>query len=108
VRYSNERNKQFGWLRILFATLVILSHAQEIPTGDRAAEFLSRLTRRYLTFGDLAVDGFFLLSGYLIVKSWQYDPEPINYLRKRVLRIVPGYLVAVFLSTVVVGLLAPV
>jgi peptidoglycan/LPS O-acetylase OafA/YrhL len=87
--------------------MVLLSHAQEIPIGDRATELLSRLTQRYLTFGDVGVDGFFLLSGFLIVKSWQYDPEPINYLRKRILRIVPGYLVAVFFSTVVVGLLAP-
>jgi peptidoglycan/LPS O-acetylase OafA/YrhL len=107
LRHPNERNKQLDWLRILFATLVLLSHSQEIPTGDRATELLSRLTQRFLTFGDVGVDGFFLLSGFLIVKSWQFNPEPINYLRKRVLRIVPGYLVAVFLSTVVVGLLAP-
>ena len=60
-----------------------------------------------MTFGTLGVDGFFILSGYLIVQSWLGDPELINFLRKRVLRIVPGYLVAVFLSTLAVGLLAP-
>jgi peptidoglycan/LPS O-acetylase OafA/YrhL len=104
---ARERNKQMDWLRILFATMVLFSHAYEIPTGDRETEFLSRITQRYLTFGDLGVDGFFLLSGFLIVRSWQYNPDPLNYLRKRILRIVPGYLVAVFLSTIAVGFLAP-
>ena len=94
-------------MRILFALLVLLSHSQEIPTGDRATEYLSILTHRYMTFGDLGVDGFFLLSGFLITKSWLHDPNPMNYLRKRILRIVPGYLVAALLSTLIVGLLVP-
>ena len=62
---------------------------------------------RLSRFGALGVDGFFVLSGYLIVQSWLGDPEFLNFLRKRVLRIVPGYLVAVVLSTLAVGLLAP-
>jgi peptidoglycan/LPS O-acetylase OafA/YrhL len=107
VRYSNVRNSGMDVLRVVFALLVLLSHAQEIPDGDRARELLSILTHRYLTFGDLGVDGFFLLSGFLIVKSWKHNPDPINYLKKRVLRIVPGYMVAAFLSTIVVGLLVP-
>ena len=53
------------------------------------------------------MDGFFLLSGFLIVQSWENDPELLNYLRKRLLRIVPGYVVAAILATLVIGLLAP-
>lgn len=65
------------------------------------------MTHSDVAFGTLAVDGFFLLSGFLIAKSWNHDPELLNFFRKRVLRIVPGYLVAVILSTIAVGLLAP-
>jgi peptidoglycan/LPS O-acetylase OafA/YrhL len=87
--------------------MVLLSHAPEITDGNRSRELFSSLTRSGISFGDVGVMGFFLLSGYLIVQSWQGDPEFWNYLRKRILRIVPGYLVAALLSTVIVGLLAP-
>jgi peptidoglycan/LPS O-acetylase OafA/YrhL len=103
---KSSRNHQFDLLRILFATLVLLSHAPEITDGDTSRELLHRATNA-ITFGAFGVDGFFVLSGYLIVQSWLGDPDFFNFLRKRILRIVPGYLVAVFVSTLAVGLLAP-
>ena len=107
VRRQPSRNHQFDLLRIIFATLVLLSHAPEITDGNASRELFNRLTGAPMTFGTVGVDGFFLLSGYLIVQSWLANPELLNFLRKRVLRIVPGYLVAVVLSTLAVGLLAP-
>ena len=107
LRRQGNRNHQFDLLRIIFATLVLLSHAPEITDGNASRELFHRFTGAPMTFGTLGVDGFFILSGYLIVQSWLGDPELINFLRKRVLRIVPGYLVAVVLSTLAVGLLAP-
>jgi peptidoglycan/LPS O-acetylase OafA/YrhL len=107
LKRQGSRNHQFDLLRIIFATLVLLSHAPEITDGNASRELFHRFTGAPMTFGTLGVDGFFILSGYLIVQSWLGDPELINFLRKRVLRIVPGYLVAVFLSTLAVGLLAP-
>ena len=103
---SSHRNRQLDLLRILLATLVLLSHAAEITDGTSARELFHRVTGS-MTFGTVGVDGFFLLSGYLIVQSWLGDPELLNFLRKRALRILPGYLVAVALSTLAVGLLAP-
>jgi peptidoglycan/LPS O-acetylase OafA/YrhL len=107
VSKVSARNHQFDLLRILFATLVIFAHAFELTDGTNAREILSRLTHSQFSFGKFGVDGFFLLSAYLIVKSWQQRPELIVFLRNRVLRIIPGYLVAALLSTFAVGLLAP-
>ena len=75
--------------------------------ANRSRELLNRYTRSGLSFGDFAVDGFFILSGFLITRSWQMDPDLPSYLKKRLLRIVPGYVVAAALSVVIIGLLAP-
>jgi peptidoglycan/LPS O-acetylase OafA/YrhL len=57
-----------------------------------------------LSLGEVSVNGFFLLSGYLIVKSWEADPHPWSFLRKRGLRIYPGFIAA---SVVCVWLIGP-
>jgi peptidoglycan/LPS O-acetylase OafA/YrhL len=105
--HQQGRNRQFDLFRILFATLVLLGHAAELTDGNRSRELFNRLTRSGMSFGEVGVTGFFLLSGFLILQSWQNDSEFWNFIRKRALRIVPGYLVAAVLSTLVVGLLAP-
>ena len=94
----------FNFLRIVFAFLVILSHSSELIDGDRHREILTRLFHT-LSFGGFAVNGFFILSGYLIVKSWLSNPIPVEYLKKRILRIVPGFVVASLLSVLIVGAL---
>jgi peptidoglycan/LPS O-acetylase OafA/YrhL len=102
-----SRNHLLDLFRILFATLVLLSHSYEFVDGNRSRELFARLTHTSMSFGEVGVAGFFLLSGYLIVRSWQHDPNIASYLQKRILRIVPGYLVAAILSTLVIGLLVP-
>ncbi len=106
-RLPGSRNLRFDRLRILFATLVLLTHAPEITDGNDFRELFVRLTHTRYTLGAMGVDGFFLLSGYLIVRSWLFDPNLTSFLRKRILRIVPGYLFAVLISVVAVGVLAP-
>jgi len=103
---GQPRNRTFDFLRLFFATLVLLSHAPEITGGNRHRELFDRIAHSGLTFGEIAVDGFFLLSGYLILKSWLADPKLMDYLRKRFLRIVPGYVVAVIVSVLLASFTA--
>ena len=100
---SRDKNN-FGFLRLSFATLVILAHSPEIIDGNGSREILCRLFGT-ISFGDLAVDGFFLVSGYLITLSYLRSKSNLDYLLKRVLRIYPGYIVAFLFSLLVVGLL---
>ena len=44
VRRQISRNHQFDLLRIIFATLVLLSHAPEITDGNVSRELFNRLT----------------------------------------------------------------
>jgi hypothetical protein len=62
-----------------------------LSDGNRSREIFTHLTHSDVTFGTFGVDGFFLLSGYLIVRSWQLNPDLFSFLRNRVLRIFPGY-----------------
>lgn len=97
-----ERRPNFTLLRLLLAAGVIVSHAFELVDGDRSREPLTRLGSS-LSLGEIAVTGFFLLSGYLITQSWQQHPHPADFLRKRVLRIYPAFIIATAVGALVVG-----
>ncbi len=102
VTPAANRNNNFNILRLILATLVIFSHSPELTDGNRNRELLTRIFGT-LSFGEVAVNGFFLLSGFLIVQSWQRKPNFPDYLKKRVLRIYPGFIVASLVSAFIVG-----
>jgi peptidoglycan/LPS O-acetylase OafA/YrhL len=103
---DSGRANNFDFLRLVLAVLVIFSHSYPLTWGTNEREPFSRLTGDQVTGGELAVAGFFILSGFLITKSWLQAKGPADYFRRRVLRIYPGYLVAVAFGTLVVGPLA--
>src|ERR1700760_4196820 len=90
---AKPHRNNFGFFRLLVATLVIVSHSAEIIDANRSRELLTSFGGK-LTFGEIAVDGFFIISGYLILKSFQQSASTFSYLMKRVRRIYPGFLVA--------------
>lgn len=91
-----------GVLRLLFASLVIVAHSAEMIDGDGRREPLHMLTHT-LDFGTFAVDGFFLLSGFLIAQSMVRSSSVWTYLWRRVLRIYPAFVVAYLLCVFVLG-----
>ena len=101
------RNRILDFVRIGLAMLVLLAHAPELIDGNRSRELLTRYAHAGISFGDLGVDFFFVLSGYLITRSWILDPRLKDYLVKRLLRILPGYIVAFVVSVLICGLVAP-
>jgi peptidoglycan/LPS O-acetylase OafA/YrhL len=96
------RANNFDLIRLLLAVLVILSHSYIMFDGKDSSDPLAAIFHG-VTLGEFAVDGFFLLSGYLIVQSWEKGPNLRYFIMKRVLRIYPGFIVAGLLSALVVG-----
>lgn len=104
VSYERRENN-FDFLRLVLATLVLLAHAPEIVDGDARRELLTRAFHAF-SFGELAVYGFFLLSGFLIVASWLRQPNLPRFVEKRAFRICPGFVAASLVCIFVVGPLA--
>jgi peptidoglycan/LPS O-acetylase OafA/YrhL len=98
---ADQRQNGFDSLRVLFAVLVIFSHCYPLTFGNNDSEPLAKLAAPAmvpgdeLTLGAVSVWAFFVLSGFLITKSWQRSPSAWSYLKKRIRRIYPGFLVAV-------------
>jgi peptidoglycan/LPS O-acetylase OafA/YrhL len=98
-------NNNFGFLRLFFASLVIVSHSPEIIDQNRSREILTNIFGT-ISFGELAVDSFFLISGYLILKSFYSTSSVKSYFTKRILRIYPGFIVASLFCILIVTPLA--
>lgn len=91
-------------LRLLLAALVAFSHSFRFVDGNFNREPLFEAFHLF-NLGDVALDGFFLISGYLVTKSLLHSLSNTQYLGKRVLRIYPGFVVAYGVS-LLVGLIA--
>ncbi|MFD1557881.1 acyltransferase family protein [Paraburkholderia silviterrae] len=101
LKYESRENS-FGFLRLLFASLVILSHTPEIYDGNRNREILTNIFGS-ISFGELAVDGFFLISGYLISASYLKTQSPVSFLKKRIFRIYPAFAASYLICDLVVA-----
>lgn len=90
VRFDPRRNS-LNALRLLLATLVIVSHSW--PLGGYGADPGSGDQ----DLGDWAVAGFFAISGYLITMSRLHSPTLVDYFWRRFLRIYPAFVACIII-----------
>lgn len=101
----HQSGNNFGLMRLTFAALVIVSHSFELIDGNRTREPLTQVFGTF-SIAEIAVAGFFIVSGYLITQSYTASRTSSEYLLKRILRIYPAYVAASAFCIVVVGPLA--
>lgn len=101
-RLRGSTVNHFDHIRLFLAVLVIWSHSFPLATGNEAQELISRLTHGQMTGGAIAVDLFFVISGYLITASALRSKSSWAYLSKRVRRIYPGFVAAMAVCLLVV------
>lgn len=92
----NPEMNNFDFLRLFAAFLVFFGHAILIT---RSSGFLN--WDRGVAIGALGVNIFFVISGFLITKSWIVNDNFLSFAKKRFLRIYPA-LVAIGLFTILV------
>jgi len=89
-----DRANAVGLVRFALTSLVILSHSFHLLGRSAQEDPLVRLSHGQYTLGGLAVDAFFVLSGFLVARSWDGSRGWADFLARRAARIYPGFLVA--------------
>jgi len=92
-RLATQRNN-FHFLRLLFALAAFFHHAYALSgqTGWKGF-YLAVVTK-------IAIQGFFVISGFLIVKSYMQSNGPLAYFQKRARRIFPAYFMVILLCAI--------
>jgi len=92
-----HKDNNLNLLRFVAALMVLYAHSFAFY-GNTTASFLG-LT----SYGGLGIDIFFVISGYLIVKSWEFNPTIFNFLIKRSLRVFPALIIVILISVFLLG-----
>jgi peptidoglycan/LPS O-acetylase OafA/YrhL len=107
---NSGKDNNFNSIRLLLSLSVIISHSYPIcfgAGGEAKGEPLMHLTDNQMALGSAAVNLFFVISGMLITASWLRSRSMTEYLWKRVLRIYPAFIVALFFSGIVIWVACP-
>lgn len=90
------RVNNFDAMRILAASAVIFGHAHPLSQTPDMLLFSESVQ-------SVAVKIFFVISGFLVAKSWRSDPDLFRFLMRRGLRLFPGLALLVVLTAFILG-----
>jgi peptidoglycan/LPS O-acetylase OafA/YrhL len=89
------RSNNFDILRLTFASMVVLYHCYDL-SGEQVLKWIPLVCS-----AKLAVEGFFAMSGCLIVGSYESSTSFLNYIEKRGRRILPAYWLALVFTLLI-------
>jgi peptidoglycan/LPS O-acetylase OafA/YrhL len=100
--FTHGRDNNFNLIRIVAAYAVLVTHSFALVTGTEYAEpFRNSIG---MTMGSIAVDIFFVTSGFLVTASLLTRQFTIDFLWARILRIYPALCVMLLLTVFGLGL----
>jgi peptidoglycan/LPS O-acetylase OafA/YrhL len=95
------RDNNFNLIRFIAASAVLVDHSFALVAPEQAAG--AAIDFEALEIGRLAVDVFFIISGFLVTRSVLTQPTLVNYGVARVLRLFPALIVVCILVAFVLG-----
>ena len=93
IQMQDITKNNFDFIRVLLAFIVFLGHLGTLSASPDLKIF------EYSPI-EIAVFGFFAVSGFLIARSYERSSSLKSYLKKRIRRIVPAYLLVIFLCAI--------
>jgi len=93
----NPKKNSFTFLRFLLASLVVFSHSY--PIGGFGSEAMLGSIQE--SYGGFAVCNFFVLSGFLITRSYSTTNSIWKFLLNRILRIFPGFFTCLLVTILI-------
>lgn len=101
-RLFDFQNNAFDFIRLVMALLVVIGHSGGVGGFGWAPHLKMRDWEMTFTgIATLAVYGFFVISGFLITRSYLNSGSVQEFCTKRIKRIYPGYLVSLLFSGLV-------
>jgi peptidoglycan/LPS O-acetylase OafA/YrhL len=92
-----SKGNSFDFIRLLFAFSVFVAHFGVLTSYK--ADW-------YPISSHMGVIGFFIISGFLITRSYCNSLSLQDYIQKRIRRIMPAYMIVVLLCAVILSLLS--
>lgn len=100
--FDGDRKNNFTLIRLVFAWLVLYGHSFAIQPTHGLKNPLHAIFQGSTWIGAVAVNGFFVISGFLVCASL-LNRSIKDYVISRVLRVLPALVVCVLLSVFVLG-----
>jgi len=98
------KGDNFLLLRLAAAFAVVYGHSYAISGIPKAEDHIARLGLGYgLYSGSIAVNAFFVISGFLVTGAWFRNPDLRFFVCSRLLRILPAYAVCLICSAFLLG-----
>jgi peptidoglycan/LPS O-acetylase OafA/YrhL len=89
--YTFNSKNNFNLIRICLSLCVVFFHCFEL-SQQASLKFIT-----YFLNGEKAVQAFFIISGYLIIKSYLRSNSPGDFFTKRIKRIYPAYFTTIII-----------
>ena len=101
TQLASGRDNNFNLIRFIAASLVLISHSYPLAMGKGFPEPLSEPLAT--SWGSIAVDVFFVASGFFIAASFSLKSSFKSFVMARILRIYPALIVVTILTVFVLG-----
>ncbi|MCR4693728.1 MAG: acyltransferase [Pseudobutyrivibrio sp.] len=98
-----DKKNNLNFIRLFASLMVLYMHSFAICIADQSQDIFGILTFKKELAGGIAVDIFFVISGFLIIRSFDRSRSLSRYFKARFLRIWPLLCIVVLLSCFVLG-----